>query len=140
MSLNKIIERKNREAIQRKNERERQKEIINMFREYIISKKAELDSIFPCVLIGKESDKNVLGVSYSQCIFIEDNTHNIVLDALKPIFSVGFAVSTVTGHGIKFDYNMNKTQLRKVFKQTLEMLVSKAYWPYWEGYKKQAIN
>jgi len=60
------------------------------------------------------------------------STYNIVLAPYSdiPCFHIGYGVNSCDcsfGIKIPFDYSMTKPQLKRIFKQCLEALVSKAY-------------
>lgn len=136
MSLAKVVERKNSKVLEDAKKRERVDLIVSMFREYVSSQVAELNKLFPCVVIGEGSSKSICGVSYSHSRttlsgdknVIGDYTNNIVLDHCGKCFYIGYGANGAGGSkSIPFDLTMTKPQLKRLFKQVLETLVSMSY-------------
>jgi hypothetical protein len=140
MSLTKVVNRKQVKALSREQINAKRVEIVENFRQYILSQVEELTEIFPSVVIAEgEFDSNIVGVSYSPSIWtgskahtISGSTHNICLSSTHPEFHIGYGANTASGRPFKFDYSMTKPQLKRLYKQMLEYLVSESYWT---GYK-----
>lgn len=135
MSIAKVIDRKNSVVLEIAKKKKKEAEIIEMFRAYVVSQQSELEKLFPYVIIG-EYNKDILGVSYTSSAttmsggksVICSSTHNIVMDSLKYNFNVGFSANTASGLiRIPYSLEMTKPQLKRLFKQVVEALVSGAY-------------
>ncbi|PHA02978.1 hypothetical protein COE51_01155 [Bacillus pseudomycoides] len=135
MSLAKVVNRKQSKALSVSQIKTKRLEVIESFRQYVLSQVDELNKIFPSVVIGEgEFDNNVVGVTYSPSIWtgskrhtISSTTCNICLDSVYPEFHIGYGANTASGRPFKFDWNMTKPQLKRFYKQMLEYLVSESY-------------
>ena len=137
MSLLKVVERKTEKAKTQKDVREKRDQIVLAFRDYV-SSNTELTKLFPAIQLGIQYGEivgnEIVHVSNYPHISkgFYDSTYNIVLApyAEVPCFYIGYGVNSCNGSfgtRIPFDYSMTKPQLKKLFKQCLEALVSKAY-------------
>jgi len=136
MSLLKVVERKTAKVKAQKDTHVKRDQIVLAFRDYVAS---NLDAeLFPAIQLGVQYGEivgnEIVHVSNYPHITkgFYDSTYNIVLAPYSdiPCFHIGYGVNSCNGSfGIKipFDYSMTKPQLKKVFKQCLEALVSKAY-------------
>jgi len=136
MSLLKVVERKTAKVKTQKEIHAKRDQIVLTFRDYVAS---NLDAtLFPAIQIGVQYGEivgnEIVHVSNYPHITkgFYDSTYNIVFAPYSdiPCFHIGYGVNSCNGSfGIKipFDYGMTKSQLKKVFKQCLEALVSKAY-------------
>lgn len=146
MSLQKVINRKDQKALAGAALQARKREIVEAFRDFVLSQAGELKNIFPYIAIGNGIGGDIVGVSYSSfCTTfnsypIAHSSHNIVLDSINPAFHVGYAANSASGFKIPFDYNMTKPQMKKLFKQVLEKLVSESYYKHSDYYKKENKN
>ncbi|MNJ89979.1 hypothetical protein D3C87_75680 [compost metagenome] len=135
MTFAKIIERKKEQSQQLEDKKKKQQEILSDFRAYVTSVKAELEELFPYVIIGEQCDE-VLGLSYTGSrttlsrdkSIISSSTYNIVMGTLNSRFNIGYGANTCNGtKWIPFSTDMTKAQLRITFRHCVEALVSKAY-------------
>ena len=137
MNIQKVIDRKNAKTKKVVSRIEKRKQVVAMFRDYVLSQtnQNKLIKAFPYIVIDDSASDNVIGVSYSpsqiagfkRCT-ISSSTYNIVLSSTKEQFNIGYGANTASfSKVIPFDIDMNKTQLKRVFKQVLECLVSEAY-------------
>lgn len=142
INVEKVIARKTKKAVGRT-----AKEITALFVEYVLTQLEALKKTFPTIIIPADGvSERVVGVSYSSAMWttgrahMSSDTHNIELSAIRNCIHVGYGANSARGKSIPYDPTMNKTQLRKVFKQALELLVKEAYWKGSDYYKKEEKN
>lgn len=146
MSLAKVVNRKKSKELSVS--QIKSKQIIEDFRLYVLSQVNELSEIFPSVVIAEgEFDNNIVGVAYNPSKWtlsgdrhtISGTTHNICLASTRPQFHVGYGANTASGKTFEFSYSMTKPQLKRLFKQILEYLVSESYWSGYKGDKEHQV-
>jgi hypothetical protein len=144
MTLTKVVNRKKEKALSSSQIKAKRVEIVENFRQYVLSQVEELNKIFPSVVVAEGISNNIIGVAYSPSTWtgckghsISSSTHNICLSSTSPEFHIGYGANTASGRPFKFDYNMTKPQIKRLFKQMLEYLVSQSYWT---GYKNDRIH
>jgi hypothetical protein len=144
MSITKVVNRKNAKALSREQINAKRVEIVENFRQYALTQVKELNKIFPSVVIAEGEVNNIVGVAYSPSIWtgskahtISGSTHNICLSSTQPEFHIGYGANTASGRPFKFEYSMTKPQLKRLYKQMLEYLVSESYWV---GYKNDLTH
>ena len=149
MSINTIVERKQRKAASQKTKWELRSDLGAEFLAYVEANHVEeLHNLFPSVVIGNERSSIVLAVTYSPSTIAGfdwhtsgSHTHNVALDIVKDQFNIGYDAHGSSGNRsitIPFDIStLNKTKKKKLFKDIIKALVSQAYWA---GYKNDRTH
>ncbi|MEX3625071.1 hypothetical protein [Viridibacillus arvi] len=119
------------------------KEIENLFVEYLLTQVEGLKKYFPTIIIP-HYDGSILGLSYNPSTWTDGkahmstSTHNISLSCIGNYIYIGYGANSANGDGkIPFEPTMSKSQLTRIFKESIEMLVTGAYHEYNKYYKEE---